>query len=103
MAGTFMLGEMKVRPGSYFNIQKKGDGPASGAKNGIVGVLFKSDWGPLNQAVEVSVDDGYENIFGTGGTTDAIGLAFEGGAICIRQMFWKSMYFGLRIIPEVRM
>ena len=23
MAGTFMLGEMKVRPGSYFNIQKK--------------------------------------------------------------------------------
>ena len=64
MAGTFMLGEMKIRPGSYFNIQKKGDGPASGAKNGIVGVLFKSDWGPLNQAVEVSVDDGYENIFG---------------------------------------
>lgn len=49
MAGTFMLGEMKIRPGSYFNIQKKGDGPASGAKNGIVGVLFKSDWGPLNQ------------------------------------------------------
>ena len=81
MAGTYMLGETKVRPGSYFNIQKKGDGPASGAKNGIVGVLFKSDWGPLNQAVEVSVDDGYENIFGTGGTTDAIGLAFEGGAI----------------------
>ena len=62
MAGTYMLGETKVRPGSYFNIQKKGDGPASGAKNGIVGVLFKSDWGPLNQAVEVSVDDGYENI-----------------------------------------
>lgn len=81
MAGTYMLGETKVRPGSYFNIQKKGDGPASGAKNGIVGILFKSDWGPLNQAVEVSVDDGYENIFGTGGTTDAIGLAFEGGAI----------------------
>ena len=43
MAGTYMLGETKVRPGSYFNIQKKGDGPASGAKNGIVGVLFKSD------------------------------------------------------------
>lgn len=32
MAGTYMLGETKVRPGSYFNIQKKGDGPASGAK-----------------------------------------------------------------------
>lgn len=23
MAGTYMLGETKVRPGSYFNIQKK--------------------------------------------------------------------------------
>ena len=24
MAGTFILGETKVRPGTYFNIQKKG-------------------------------------------------------------------------------
>lgn len=87
MAGTFMIGETKVRPGAYFNIQKKGDGTATGAVNGIVGVLFKSDWGPLNEAVEISVDDGYEGTFGNGGTTDAIGLAFEGGAttaICCR-------------------
>lgn len=81
MAGTFTLGETKVRPGSYFNIQKKGDGSVSRAINGIVGILFKSDWGPLNETVEIGVDEGYENIFGTGGTTDTIGLAFEGGAI----------------------
>lgn len=81
MAGTYMIGETKVRPGTYFNIQKKGDGAPAGATNGITGVLFKSDWGPLNEAVEVSVDDGYEGTYGTDGTTDAIGLAFEGGAV----------------------
>ena len=81
MAGTYMVGEVKVRPGTYFNVQKKGDGAAAGATNGIVGVLFKSDWGPLNEAVEVSVDDGYDGTYGNGGTTDAIGLAFEGGAV----------------------
>ena len=27
MAGTFILGETKVRPGTYFNIQKKGGMP----------------------------------------------------------------------------
>jgi hypothetical protein len=89
MAGTYMIGETKVRPGTYFNIQKKGDGAAAGATNGITGVLFKSDWGPLNEAVEVSIDDGYEKTYGTDGTTDAIGLAFEGGAvtaICCRGM-----------------
>lgn len=87
MAGYFMIGEQKVRPGGYFNIQKTGDGPSVGAINGIVGILFKSDWGPLNEVVEISVDDGYEGVYGTGGTTDAIGLAFEGGAttaICCR-------------------
>lgn len=83
MAGIFMIGETKVRPGAYFNIQKKGNDRASGAKNGIVGVLFKSDWGPLNEAVEIGVDDKYEDIFGRGGTTDTIGLAFDGGAITV--------------------
>lgn len=81
MAGTFMIGETKVRPGAYFNLNKKGDGALAGAINGIVGVLFKSDWGPLNEAVEISVDDGYYSTYGNGGSTDAIGLAFEGGAV----------------------
>lgn len=87
MAGTFMIGETKIRPGGYFNISKKGDNAAAGAVNGITGILFKGDWGPLNEAVELNVGDGYENTFGTGGTTSAIGLAFEGGAktaICCR-------------------
>ena len=35
MAGTFILGETKVRPGTYFNIQKKGGNAAAGVMNGV--------------------------------------------------------------------
>ncbi len=80
MAGTFILGETKVRPGSYFNIQKKGGNAAAGIMNGVTAVIFKADFGPLNTAVELSAEDGYEKIFGTGLTTDAIREAAAGGA-----------------------
>lgn len=80
MAGTFILGETKVRPGSYFNIQKKGGNAAAGIMNGVTAVLFRADFGPLNTAVELSAEDGYEKTFGTGLTTDALREAVAGGA-----------------------
>lgn len=80
MAGTFILGETKVRPGSYFNIQKKDGNSDSGIMNGVTAVIFKADFGPLNTAVEINAEDGYERIFGTGLTTDAIREAIAGGA-----------------------
>ncbi len=80
MAGTFILGETKVRPGSYFNIQKKGANAATGIMNGVTAVIFKADFGPLNTAVELSAEDGYEGIFGTRLTTDSIREAIAGGA-----------------------
>lgn len=80
MAGTFILGEIKVRPGSYHNIQKKGDNAAPGVMNGVTAVIFKADFGPLNTAVELSAEDGYESTFGTGLTTDAMREAIAGGA-----------------------
>lgn len=80
MAGSFVLGETKVRPGAYFNIQKSGAGTTAGAINGVTAVLFKSDFGPLGKAVEISSDENYESIFGTGLTTDAIREAVTGGA-----------------------
>ena len=80
MAGTFILGETKVRPGSYFNIQKKGGKAAAGIMNGVTAIIFKADFGPLNTAVELSAEDGYEQTFGTGLTTDAIREAIAGGA-----------------------
>ncbi len=80
MAGTFILGETKIRPGSYFNIQKKGGNAAAGVMNGVTAVVFKADFGPLNTAVELSADEGYEQTFGAGLTTDAIKEAIAGGA-----------------------
>jgi len=80
MAGTFILGETKIRPGAYFNIQKKGNNAASGIMNGVTIVIFKADFGPLNTAIEISAEDGYEKVFGTGLTTDAMKEAIAGGA-----------------------
>ena len=80
MAGTFILGETKVRPGAYFNIQKKGGNAAAGIMNGVTAIIFKADFGPLNTAVELSAEDGYEKTFGTELTTDAIREAIAGGA-----------------------
>ena len=80
MAGIFILGEEKVRPGSYFNIKKNDDDSAAAVINGVTAVIFRSDFGPAGEAVELSRDDGYEGIFGTEGTTDAMAQALAGGA-----------------------
>ena len=80
MTGTFILGETKVRPGAYFNIQKKGNNPSSGIMNGVTAVIFRADFGPLNTAVELNAEDGYEDIYGNALTTDALKEAFAGGA-----------------------
>lgn len=80
MAGTFMPGEVKVRPGEYFNIQKKGGGQKSSIVNGVTAVLFKSDFGPLMEAVQLSAEEGYKDVFGTALTTDAMQEAINGGA-----------------------
>lgn len=79
MSGTFIFGERKVRPGAYFNVQKNVE-DASGIMNGVTVVIFRADFGQLNAAVELSAENGYEEIFGTGLTTDAIREAVAGGA-----------------------
>lgn len=81
MAGYFTLGENKIRPGAYFNVQKNGDETNFGAIDGIVAVLFKSSIGPLGKATVLPASEGYENTFGTGGTTDTLREAFFGGAV----------------------
>lgn len=80
MAGYFQVGEEKVRPGAYFNVDKRGEEDAFGAVDGVVAVLFQSAFGPLNQVVTIERDDGYEQIFGTAGTTDAMRESIYGGA-----------------------
>lgn len=80
MAGYFHVGEEKIRPGSYFNIQKREEGNEFGAVDGIVAVLFRSSMGPLGTVKVIERGDGYEDTYGTGGTTDALREALYGGA-----------------------
>ena len=80
MAGYFNIGESKVRPGAYFNVQTNGDDLSYGAIDGVVAVLFQADMGPLGEARVLSASDGYMKTYGTGGTTDAIREALYGGA-----------------------
>lgn len=49
MAGTFIVGETKIRPGTYFNIQKVGENQIVGASDGVVAIFFKSDLGRLRR------------------------------------------------------
>jgi len=50
MAGIFLLGERKIRPGAYFRRERAGF-TVEGAINGIVAAIFHSNWGPLNEVV----------------------------------------------------
>ena len=82
MAGFFSVGEKKVRPGAYFNVQTN-DALTNGAVDGVVAVLFRATMGPLGVVRELEAADGYAKIYGTGGTTDAMREAIYGGALRI--------------------
>lgn len=81
MSRYLNYGQTSVRPGNYFNYDKKGAEPVVGSVDGITAILFRADWGPLNKPITRSQDEGYEDIFGNGGTTDTIALSFEGGTM----------------------
>lgn len=87
MAGYFQIGETKIRPGSYFNVQKREGNDQFGAVDGIVVVLFRSSMGPVGTVKVLEKEDGYEKTYGTGGTTDALRETLFGGAqklVCCR-------------------
>lgn len=80
MAGYFQIGETKIRPGAYFNVQKYGQEDAFGAVDGVTAVLFRSSFGPLGEVSVIERENGYEPVYGTSGTTDALREALYGGA-----------------------
>ena len=80
MAGTFVIGEEKIRPGSYFNISRNDNNTSADIVSGVTAVIFKSDFGPLLDVRRLNADADYGSIYGTGLTTDAIKEAVAGGA-----------------------
>lgn len=81
MAGYFSIGERKIRPGAYFNVQSGEEGNSYGAIDGVVAVLFRSSMGPLGVVKELQSSEGYVKTYGTGGTTAALEEVLQGGAV----------------------
>ena len=83
MAGTFLLGEKKVRPGAYYRRERAGY-TTEGATNGFLAVLFQSNWGVLNKEFDIdqTMLNNLEEYFGDGATVLREGLL--GGATVIR-------------------
>lgn len=80
MAGTFVIGEEKVRPGTYYNIGRNDNSTSAGIVNGVTAVVFRADFGPLLDVVRLDAESDYTSVYGTGLTTDAIKEAIAGGA-----------------------
>lgn len=83
MVGTWRLGEIKTRPGTYFRRSSTGVTTAA-ATNGILACVFSSNFGALNRVVDLDQSDlnNLEDVFGTGATILREG--FLGGATTIR-------------------
>ena len=58
MAETYIVGETKVRPGAYFNIQKTGNNAAASIISGVTAVIFKgaAGTGPFTTLEEAKQD-----------------------------------------------
>ena len=79
MAGVFTIGETKARPGVYTRYENAGGTPLAGATNGIGAAIFKANWGPLNQLIELEGANAVAPTFGTALTVDVITELFNGG------------------------
>lgn len=67
-SGTWKTGKEKVRTGLYNRFVSLANSRLDSTRNGIVGIMVRSDWGPDNELTICSeVEEIYEK-FGTGGT-----------------------------------
>ena len=85
MARLYHLGEVAVRPGTYFRTSS-GDVVTVGAVNGILAVVYRSNWGPLNKVVDISPEEmnNLTNIVGTGRGYTAVREGLLGGATMVK-------------------
>ena len=85
MARLWHLGVQEVRPGTYFRTSS-GDVTTVGAVNGILAVVCQSNWGPLNEVIDISPEDlnNLDNVIGTGTGKTAVRQGLLGGATMVK-------------------
>lgn len=83
MAQFFIIGEKKIRPGVYFRYENYGTPPIAGVDDGKCAAVFRSNWGPVGQAVVLEQSEDITKKYGDGGEngTTAVPMEqFKGGA-----------------------
>lgn len=83
MASFFIIGEKKTRPGVYFRYENRGTPPIAGVDDGKCAAVFRSNWGPIGQALVLEQYEDIAKKYGDGGEngTTAVPLEqFKGGA-----------------------
>lgn len=79
MAGTFTIGETKIRPGVYTRYENAGGTPLAGAINGIGAAVIRANWGELNRIIDIESASEIAQIFGNSLTVDTITEMLAGG------------------------
>ena len=64
MSGRYSNGQTMPRPGVYFREENGGGSELIGARNGVVAVAFKANWGPLGQIVTLESSSEIAENFG---------------------------------------
>ena len=83
MASFFIIGEKKTRPGVYFRYENYGTPPVAGVDDGKCAAVFRSNWGPVGQALVLEQSEDIARKYGDGGKngTTAVPMEqFKGGA-----------------------
>jgi hypothetical protein len=81
---TFSAGEQKVRPGVYVRVINSAPAVTTTVPQGTVAVLLRAPWGPLGSVQTLTDLRDVDNVYGSGGTTDAARQAFKGGAAKVK-------------------
>lgn len=79
MAGTFVLGETKIRPGVYHRRDTSDAAAGDAVVNGIGAGGLRANWGPINEVVTLTSPDDASRIFGSGEGVALIMEMFAGG------------------------
>ena len=87
MAGTFTVGEEKIRPGVYDRYENADAVVAAEQRDGVGAAVIRADWGPLNTVVSITDADKARKVFGISGIGHTINIVEEmlkGGAVEVK-------------------